>query len=241
MKPLELRIAGVFFTFRPLPTLLTAGMLGLLMALGTWQIERLHWKENLLLMIDQRRHQPPVSVFSITDPQNSEYRPVEAIGVLEHNKELYLTSISLTGEGGYHVVTPLRLKDGSVLMVDRGWVPYAKKLPATRPGGQLNGPVVITGILRLPHPRWLQGAARPDQKEWPAIDLAAMAKAEGFDALLPFFVEVDAAANGSGGYPIGGQTRMTMPNDHLAYAITWFGLALALLVIYGASARRHVS
>jgi surfeit locus 1 family protein len=245
MRAISFSIANGTFTIRPYPTLIFLIMLAVLIGLGTWQIQRLHWKENLIANINQRIHQTPVDISTITDPDHSEYQPVQATGLLQHDMELYLLAISTKGEGGYHVLTPLQLDDGRYLLVDRGWVPYDRgRGPGVR-GQEENifrpiGPVTITGILRLPHHGWLQPANRPDENQWSWVDLPAMAKATHIPELAPFYLEADAASN-SEEYPVGGQTIVDLPNNHLSYAITWYGLALALVIIYGVSGFRKVS
>ena len=104
--------------------------------------------------------------------------------------------------------------------------------------GQVFGPVLVKGILRTPVHRWLQPDNHPAQNEWYAIDSTAMARAAGVSEFLPFVLEADTALN-PGGYPIGGQTRIDVPNTHFVYALTWYGLAAALLVIYGLSGWRR--
>ncbi len=234
------QLPGGVFTLRFWPTILTLVMLAVLIGLGTWQVERLHWKQNLLAEIDQRSHMPPVDISNLTDASNIDYLPAKASGLFRHDQEFYLTAISKDGQGGYHVLTPLQLDNGTVLLVDRGWVPYDKKDPATRRDGQLFGPVSVTGLLRKPIHIWSQPANDPAHNQWYGIDLAAMAAQANMPAFLPYVLDADATPN-AGGYPIGGQTRVTLPNNHLSYAMTWFGLALALLVIYGVSGYRKVS
>lgn len=219
-------------SFRLWPTLLTLIMLVGLVSLGVWQVQRLHWKEQLLADIAAHAHDSPVDVVQLTDPQQTPYRPATASGIFHHDKELYLTAISLKGEGGYHVLTPLELTDGRFLLVDRGWIPYDHKSPATRHEGQPAGTVTVTGLTRAPERHGFHPTNDPAQNMWYSIDLPAMAQAAGIKAFLPFVLDADAMPNPSG-YPLGGQTRMTLPNNHFVYAVTWFSLAAALIVIYG--------
>jgi len=230
---------GYKFTFRLWPTLITFCMLAVLLGLGTWQVQRLHWKQALLATIDDRINDDPVDAETV-NPAEADYRPAKASGLFQHDREFYLTAISSTGEGGYHVLTPLQLDDGKYLLVDRGWIPYDRKAPETRRDGQLFGPVRVGGILRIPRHYWTQPANDAAGNVWYGIDLPVMAKLAGVPEFMPFVLEADTKPN-PGGYPIGGQTRVTLPNNHLSYALTWYGLALALLVIYGVSGFRKVS
>ena len=130
-------------------------------------------------------------------------------------------------------MTPLALDDGQTLLVNRGFVPASRKEPATREAGQVAGPVEIAGILRRADPPrgWLVPQNRPGDNFWFYVDVPAMAETVHLDRILPFYIEAGPGPN-PGGFPIGGQTRVALPNDHLQYAITWYLFALTLLVIY---------
>jgi surfeit locus 1 family protein len=147
---------------------------------------------------------------------------------------MYLAARTMQGAVGYQVVTPLKRADGSFLLVNRGWVPDDRKDPATRPDGQVSGTVAVEGAIRIPgRQHWLQPDNEPAKNLWFWSDLAAMAGHAAIppDQLVPVFLEAGAAPNPDG-LPIGGQTRVNLPNDHLQYAITWFALAVGLAVIY---------
>ena len=130
----------------------------------------------------------------------------------------------------------LPICDGGLpILVNRGWVPYERRDPATRAAGQVAGPVVVEGILRR-EPRggassWFVPDNSPERNQWFWFDLPAMARAAGVPAFAPFYVEAAAAPN-PGGLPIGGQTIVELPSNHLEYAITWYSLAIALAFIY---------
>ncbi len=202
--------------------------------LGAWQMQRLQWKESLIATIAARGVESPIDISTWNDTTplvEWDYRHAHATGTFLHDHEFYRTALSLDGKGGYHVLTPLHLNDGRFVLIDRGFVPYEKKLPATRVEGQSVGEVTVKGLLRLPQKVWLSPPNQPDINQWYATDLPAMAKIAGVPAFMPFVLEVDTAPN-AGGFPIGGQTRLELPNNHLGYALTWFGLALGLTVIY---------
>ena len=220
-------------SFRFWPTLMTAIMLAVLLALGTWQLQRLHWKQNLLATIDARFHAAPADAAVLADTPDASYRPATAAGIFNNDHIFYLFGTSLTGVGGYHVLTPLALADGRVLLVDRGWIPYDHKGNFS----ENTGLVTVAGILRKPEHYWLQPKNDPTHGEWYSINLAAMAQQAGVAAFLPYVLEADARPN-PGGYPIGGQTRVILPNNHFVYALTWYGLALALVIIYLISSRQ---
>ena len=236
--------------FRPTfwPTVFTIPALLVLVGLGTWQLDRLQWKTALIAEIQARMSapaEPLPDVLSETDQALSavQYRRVTLTGEFRHEDEMYLAARSMNGNPGYHVMTPFELSSGEVVLVDRGWVPPERKLPAERPQGQVEGEVTIEGLIRVPRAEksWLQPDNEPQNNMWFWIDLPAMAEharlgAMGSD-LAPVYVDAGAGEN-PGGYPIGGQTRVNLPNDHLQYAITWYALAIALAVIYVVYHRR---
>ena len=133
------------------------------------------------------------------------------------------------------MVTPLRTDDGRIVLFDRGWIPSEKKEPPKRAEGQVAGRVELTGIVRRSQVRRQYAPENvPDKNVWFHVDVPLMRQLAGAPPdprLDSFFLDADAAPN-PGGVPIGGQTRLDIPNDHLQYAITWFLLALALAGVY---------
>lgn len=232
---IKIRIGSGFFSPRLWPTLLTLIFLPVLLGLGAWQVQRLHWKRELIATIDQHIHQAPIAV-PVANAAEADYQPATASGTYLHDRELFVIATEQkSGQGGYHVLTPLQLTDGQILLVDRGWIPYASKSSGfARPMGV----VQMQGILRLPKSSgFLQPANDPAKSFWYSVDLQAMAAAARIPAFLPYVLEADAAPN-EGGYPVGGQTRLSLPNDHFSYAVTWYSLAAILLIIYGVASYR---
>ena len=133
------------------------------------------------------------------------------------------------------VVTPVRTDSGAIVLFDRGWIPSDKKDPAKRAAGQLPGKVDLTGIVRRTQvKRQFAPDNDPAKNFWFHVDAPLMRKMAGGapdPALDSFFLEADATPN-PGGLPVGGQTRLDIPNDHLQYAITWFLIALAAAGVY---------
>ena len=211
-----------------------------LAGLGTWQVERLHWKEGLIARLEATISGPPSA---LPDAQAAlgrmEFRHVKFTGTFLNDKELYRHAIAADGTPGFHVVTPFRLESGDIVLVDRGFVPEDRRNPATRAAGQIEGTTSVTGLLRLPDtaPSWFTPANEPGKNLWFSMDLAAMAAARGLSRVLPFFVDADSVPL-PGGYPVGGQTSPRLPNNHLQYALTWYGLALVALVYYALIVRR---
>src|SRR5439155_8376955 len=223
--------------FRPrlAPTLFTVPAVAVLVALGVWQLQRLEWKSHLIAERTAAVAMPPVRPpQTLADARAMEFRPVADDGVFLHDKEIHLGAMDPRGRAGFQVLTPLREEGGRIVFVNRGFVPTELKDPATRPAGQLAGTVQINGLLRVPpdeKPGWFTPDNRPDRNYWFWIDLPAMATADRIANAAPFYIDADATPN-PGGWPKGGVTPIALPNDHLQYAITWFSLAAALVVIY---------
>ena len=213
-----------------------------LLALGTWQVERLGWKERLIAERHAAVTAPPAPLpGSLAEAKPLEYHHIAATGTFLNDRELFLGATDDDGHPGYHVITPLRLADGEVLLVDRGFIPEGRKDPARRAEGELKGPVIVSGLLRLGSdvkPHWFLPDNNVARNYWIWVDIPAMAQAAHVDRVLPFYMDADATPN-PGGLPIGGQTRLDLPNNHLQYAITWYALAVALAVIYVIFIRRR--
>ncbi|MBB2840776.1 UNVERIFIED_ORG: surfeit locus 1 family protein [Rhizobium etli] len=216
--------------------------LAILISLGTWQVERLHWKEGLLADIAARQAAAPVPLADIEAIAASggdiEYRKVTATGRYINNKERHFFA-TWRGQTGFYVYTPLELADGRVLFVNRGFVPYENKEPEMRMQGQLTDQQTVTGLARAKLPG-KPSSLVPDNDVAKNIfywkDLDVMADSVGLEKgrVIPFFVDADSAPNPAG-LPIGGVTQVDLPNDHLQYAFTWYGLAAVLVVVVAIS------
>jgi surfeit locus 1 family protein len=210
--------------------------------LGLWQLERLQWKEALLADMERQLAGAPTPLpAAIDDPAAWNYRPVTVEGFFAHDKTLFLMSRTHEGKNGVHLLTPL-VRDGAPpVLVNRGWVPLDKREPATRPETLIANVVVVSGIARTPNPRgWMQPENVPAANQWFWTDLAAMEQAVGLGPLAPLVVEAVRGADPKA-LPIGGQTRIALPNDHLEYAITWFSLGFVLIAIFAIYALRRRS
>ncbi|WP_397464663.1 SURF1 family protein [Rhizobium ruizarguesonis] len=206
-----------------------------LAALGTWQVERLDWKRDLIARVDQRVHAPPVPAPARADwakvnATDDEYRRVSAVGRLASDKETLVYASTALGPG-YWVMAPLTLADGTSILINRGFVPTERRDPASRREGELSGPVAITGLMRMTEPKGsLLQSNDVGADRWYSRDVAAIAEKRGVAAIAPYFIDADATTN-PGGLPVGGLTIIDFPNNHLLYAITWYGLAVMVLVL----------
>lgn len=212
--------------------------IALLCSLGAWQVRRLHWKEGLIASIRDRMAAEPETIGQIEerfrDSGDVDYYPVRVKGRFLNDREQHFLA-TYEGASGFYVYTPLAMDDGRFVFVNRGFVPYDLKDPAKRQAGQLSAPVAVAGLARNPL-RNKPSSFVPDNDlaaniyYWKDIDAmasrAGIAKAD----LVPFFIDAGDAPN-PGGYPIGGVTIINLPNNHLQYAITWYGLAAALAII----------
>jgi len=229
------------FHFHPLwkLTFASAILFAILIALGVWQLDRLQWKLGLIAQVNANLHAAPISPDeALTMGPAAQYHRVALDGRFDNAKEAYVFGT----EGGapvYHVIVPFALRDGRVFLVDRGVVPKDKLDPATRPAGLIESDTHVVGVWRTPEPPgWFTPLPDTAHRVWFAHDLAGIAKADGIAKLAaPVVIEADATPN-AGGWPMGGQTVVTFRNEHLQYAITWFGLAA---VLFGIFVAYHVS
>lgn len=230
-------------------SVVSAICLAILLGLGIWQLQRKGEKEALIGRIVARAHvEPPAPLPSreAWDPARDEFERVRVTGTLLNGQETLVHGLAagaVPGKAlqGYYVLTPLkRDDDGSLVLVNRGFIPTELKDPARRAEGQIAGSTTITGILRGPEVRTMfVPAPEPSKGEWFHRDIDGIAAARGL-TVMPYLVEADATPN-PGGWPKGGQLRVDLPNNHLQYAFTWFGLAACLLGVFGVFAWKRLS
>jgi surfeit locus 1 family protein len=225
------------------PTAFAIAALAVLVGLGTWQLQRRQWKEALIAKIAARVKAEPASLASVlrtsAEGGDVEYTHVVARGRFHHDKERYLYAPAKSGLG-WHVYTPLEFAPRRMVWVNRGFVPDELKRPQSRPGGDApDGQAGIAGIVRLPPQPGLftpQNDSARNLWHWPdAAAMTASAFASQPVEAAPFTIDTDSAP-GSDAWPRGGTTRIDLPNRHLEYAVTWYGLALTLIGVYGAFA-----
>jgi surfeit locus 1 family protein len=233
------------------PALVAVAALAVLLGLGTWQLERKAWKENLIATLTARLTAAPSALplretWNRLDPGETEFRRVAFAAELLHDREalVYTAGSQLRSDvsgPGYWVFTPARLADGSLVMVNRGFVPEGRQDPASRAAGQTPGPVEIVGVLRWPESRGLfTPPDTPDKNVWFVRDQRAIAAAKGLGPIAPFYVDQEAPEP-PGGLPRPGKITANLPNNHLQYAMTWYGLALVLVLMFAVWARGRTS
>ncbi|MBS0238343.1 MAG: SURF1 family protein [Proteobacteria bacterium] len=239
------------------PTILTLIMLPILIGLGNWQWHRMAWKESLISKIDERRTAEPVSYPAVlaeyVKSGDVEYKHMRVTGTFDYGRERHLYAPT-TASQGWHVYT-LLIPEGGLppIFVNRGWVPDELKDPSKRAEGQVTGPVTITGLVRLGHPKpWFAPDNDYAGNRWYWPDLDAMQwgpqgpptplqfNAEKSQAYAPFSLDADALPENPGGWPKGGTTEINIPNNHLQYVVTWYGLAATLIVVFVIFARQRL-
>ncbi|XP_007549018.1 surfeit locus protein 1-like [Poecilia formosa] len=209
--------------------------------LGTWQVKRRQWKMGLINELRRLTTAEPIPL--PPDPlevNKLEYRRVKVRGHYDHSQELYIMprspvdpekeareagSLSSSGEIGANVITPFHCSDlGIKILVNRGYVPKQKIRPETRMKGQVEDEVEVVGVVRLTETRKPFVPNNDEEKNrWHYRDLEAMSRITG---AAPILIDADFKSTIPGG-PVGGQTRVTLRNEHMQYIVTWYGLCAA--------------
>jgi len=226
-----------------IPSLALLLVLAVLLALGTWQLQRKAWKEALIATLDGRLAASPVALparseWPDLDPARAEFRRVAVRGAFPPAQQalVYTSGSSLRPDvsgPGYWVFAPLRLADGSRLVVNRGFVPEGRQDAANRADERSAGAVDIVGVMRWPETRGLfTPNDEPAKNLWFVRDPVAIASAKGWGPVAPFFIEQEAPP-APGGLPAVGRVRPNLANNHLQYALTWYALAAVLLATWG--------
>ena len=225
-----------------------------LLTLGVWQIERRAQKHALIARVEAglaapAQDLPAPAMWQSLTPQDIDYRKVTLRGHFVHEREAFLYMLYFAQAGGdptpgYAVLTPFVLEGGGVVLVNRGYVPDAKRDPASRAQAQSSGLVSLTGLLRVSDKRsWFAPEDQPAKKQFYTRDLTLISQSLGLEGLgkgpvAPFLFEADATPN-PGGWPKGGQTVVHFTDNHLLYAVTWFSLAVGILVLFAVWYRQN--
>jgi surfeit locus 1 family protein len=214
-------------------------------ALGNWQWQRRAWKLALIERVDTRIHAAPVPVpgrdaWMQISPED-EYRKVRLEGVFLEDRDTLVSASTELGNG-YWVMTPLRTDDGSVVLINRGFVPpgnCTRHSPCPAPSGK----ITVTGLLRIAQTYAFLRNNDSARERWYSRDVNAIASARGLANVAPYFVDEDAARNSASPNesrgPRGGLTTVVFANNHLAYMLTWYGLAGMVLLGAGTVAREQ--
>jgi surfeit locus 1 family protein len=225
-----------------IPSAAAFAAFAILIGLGVWQLERKAWKEALIQTLTQRLAAPPIALpppaqWTRLDAAEYEFRRVTFRAEMPNGEEaLVYTSGSplrpdVSGQG-YWVLAPAKIGGGKVV-VNRGFVPEGSRDPKSRPQSAAAGPTDIVGVLRWPEvPGLFTPAGDPGHNLWFIRDPAGVAQGKQWGPVAPFYVEQEAPVP-PGGLPKPGPIEVSLPNNHLQYAVTWFGLAVVLVGVFG--------
>jgi surfeit locus 1 family protein len=238
------------------PALLVLAAFAVLVSLGNWQLRRLAWKDDLIARVAERMEAEPLDrrgedLIEFGDPssflETNEYRPMLLTGEYVAGGEVRVfTSLADPrgpfGGPGYWVLTPFATPpSGAIVLVNRGFVPDDRKGDYAPPPA---GAQTIEGLIRAPETgSWLTPKPQPAGRIFFVRDprqinhtmkLTAGLDRPGYSMLMGFLIDLAASETPPGGLPQAGETRTVFPNSHLQYAITWYGLAAALLAVFGA-------
>ena len=226
-------------------------------ALGTWQVQRRAWKLDLIARVQERVHAPPTAPpapaeWSRVTAANSEYRHVRVSGTFLNASETFVQALTDLGTG-YWVLTPLRETDGTLVLINRGFIPPERRERAAHGAAEAETAATVIGLLRISEPKGqFLRHNDPAHDLWYSRDVGAIAAARGLKGrVAPYFIDADAGGAGSsagagaadGGLsaagmsgagpasapPVGGLTVIAFRNTHLTYAVTWYGLALLVV------------
>lgn len=219
-----------------IPLAFVLGGLAVLLSLGTWQLERLAWKEGLIAALTQRLAAAPVDLptpaaWRDLKPDNDEFRRVRLRVEFRDRDALVYTSGSPLRDDvkspGYFAFAVGRLPGGEQVVINRGYV-KDRNYPASTGAG----PQDIVGYLRWPEPSpWFVADYDASADTWYVRDHRLMAKLRGWGDIAPFYIEQEAPVP-PGGAPHPATLRVSLPNHHLQYALTWYGLALVLVAVF---------
>jgi len=215
----------------------TLVVLGLLIGLGVWQLQRRVEKHALIAALTDRLGAvstalPPAGQWPDLTPERDEFRRVTLTATFRvgADAKVYATGSALRTDVatlGTFEFAPATLADGTTVVIDRGFVPDGAKVDVPP-----REPVTLTGYIRFPEkPGWITPAPDVGKRLWFARDHVGMAKALAWGSVAPFYLDLESPAPASG-LPKPGPLEVHLKDDHLQYAITWFGLAAAVAVAF---------
>jgi cytochrome oxidase assembly protein ShyY1 len=229
-----------------LPILFVLAALATFVALGTWQVERKAWKEALIASLDARLSAlatplPPAEAWRTLDRTDNEFRQVRfSAAYATGTPALVFTSGSALRNDvlgpGYWVFALARLPEGEFVVINRGFTPQHAKGLRIAEASDSTGSIEMTGVMRWPEPRgYFTPEDDPARNLWFVRDHLAIAAGKGWSAreseIAPFFIDLEGPVPASG-WPRPGPLKVNIRNEHLQYAITWYGLAAAVAVMF---------
>ena len=190
-------------------------------ALGSWQIVRLNWKNNLILEIENSLKNPPVE---LTNSNVENYLKIKTSGSIDLEKQIYLYNLNDTGTPGFEVINPILINDTNYL-INRGWIPFEKKNSQEINIFDEND---IIGTLKL---QGRKNIFKPDndleENYWFSLNREDILKFTGKE-----FSKYIIYLNGNYQVPKPKKITANISNNHQKYALTWFSLAISILLLY---------
>ena len=222
------------------PTLFALFAFLTFVALGSWQLQRRAWKTALIDTMEQRLSAapvplPPEAAWPTLGQEAHEFERVRFSAKIAQSTDarVYGVGSALSSDvsgPGYWIFAPARLASGGTVVIDRGFV------PESRIGGVAQPPdafIDMIGVLRWPQPPGFFAPADPAHNLWFARDQLALAAAKGWGAVAPFYVDLESPVP-PGGLPAPGALHVSLRNEHLQYALTWYALAVVVVVMFAA-------
>ncbi len=189
--------------------------------LGTWQIIRLNWKNNLILEIENSLKNPPVE---LAQSNKENFLKIKTSGTIDFDKQIYLYNLNESGTPGFEVINPITIGDENFL-INRGWIPFEKK--GTQEINVFDQKNII-GTLKL---QGRKNIFKPDndldENYWFSLNREDTLKFTGKN-FSKYIIYLD----GNYQFPRPKKITANISNNHQKYAITWFSLALSILLLY---------
>lgn len=206
------------------PSLMTGIMLIGLLGLGTWQVQRLLWKQDVLARFAVAAASPPIPLDLSPEP----YAKVVVTGRFRHDLAVRFGAVVQESRMGTRLIVPLERDGGPPVLVDRGWVPSEKTVKVDEP----TEPVSVIGFIHPPDRAGLFSATDDlAARQFYTMNPTAMAGSVGLSSVAPFIL-VAIGPTPAAKWPDPARQLPQPPNNHLAYAITWYGLAISLVAIF---------
>ena len=212
----------------------------ILIMLGSWQVQRLGWKSDLISNYNNNFQQAPITVNELLkQKQKNKYRRTIINGQYDHTNEIKIIGKTYEGNAGFHIITPFILENNEIIYINRGWVPkkYADK--KTRKFSLLEENVKVVGLVRLPQKKgYFVPENEPENGFWFTIIPEELNRHLNIIGENEFYIDelnIDEKLK----LPIPANGKVQVPNNHLQYAITWYSLALGLLIVYFAWHRQN--
>lgn len=209
---------------------------GTCVGLGSWQVQRLQWKSGVIAEIEHAKTQAPLTAKTLPEDdaelEAKNFYPVKLSGTWNGEIEYHLAPRYFKGQMGYHLIQPLILKDGRMVLVNRGWVPAAKKEIGMRPRSIGVGAATINGLLRVGAERnYFTPINQPEKNVWFGRDVQEMAGFYDVKNVYPAMVDV-VGTQDIKQLPVPSDGTIRVRNDHLSYIITWYSIAIGILIIF---------